>query len=162
MLDMRLLVIGPVVCASLITAAARPAAAGEDGFVVTAVDRQHLADLNRQCTARVLGLASEIESVTRWSNIFLVVGATLAAVGSACAGTLSAKTSRKVAAVVGAFGAIVTVLPKTLKDKEHINQTMVRADAHRNWGEKVFNQLPYLRTSALRRRSVEYVSSRFT
>ena len=133
-----------------------------DAFVLTKDIREQLTHQSDQCQSRIVVLNDQVESVTRWSSIFLVAGAAIAGIGSACAGFLSEASSRKIAALVGALGAVVTVLPKTLKDKDTLTHVLSLADGHKDFGQKVMNEIDYFQTNGLKRRGAEYAAARFT
>jgi hypothetical protein len=78
---------------------------------------ESLAKQQAACEANISYFRGRIDSVTLWSNVFVVTGAVVAAIGSALAGFLKSGSQRKAAAVIGAVGAVVTVLPKILPDR---------------------------------------------
>ena len=74
----------------------------------------------RECDATISTLAARIDRVGLWSNIFMITGAFVAGTGSVLAALLSTAGKRKAAAVAGALGAILSVLPKALPDRADI------------------------------------------
>src|SRR5258707_355608 len=80
--------------------------------------------------------------------VFLVFGSAsaggaTAALGSAFAGFLTKDGHRRAAALLGALGAVITVLPKTLPDKEALQAHLSAAEKHRVLGSKIRNQLGF-------------------
>jgi hypothetical protein len=129
-------------------------ALGKDGL-------QSLALQESQCEARISQLNNDIEVAARWSSIFTITGAIVAGCGAALAGFLSKESTRKTMAVVGALGAVVSVLPKALKDRESMTTVMMAADRHRTSGAKLLGELPFMEDPQLVRESAKYIASRF-
>jgi hypothetical protein len=121
-----------------------------------------LQQQEQECTTNVGYFRARIDSATEWSNIFMVLGATVAALGSALAGFLNSTKQRKVAAVVGALGAVVTVLPKTLPDKQDLQTKLTAAERQRVVGTKVRNQFQFAGPDESLTEAKKYVSARFT
>jgi hypothetical protein len=135
--------------------------------VFVALNAAHAADdaLSQQakaCDDNVAYYRSKIDGVVAWSNVFMVSGAIIAAIGSAFAGVLTKDAHRKAAAVLGALGAVITVLPKTLPDKEALQAHLSAAEKHRVLGEKVRNQLGFAQPGESIVEAQKYASARFT
>lgn len=96
------------------------------------------------------------------ATCFMIGGAIVSAMGAALAGVLKGETQRKVAAVVGAIGAIVTVLPKAPPDKEALQAQLSAAEKHRVFGTKVRNQFQFAKPDESINELQKYVSARFT
>jgi hypothetical protein len=142
-------------------------AAGGFLAVFVALNAAHAADdaLSQQakaCNDNVAYYRSKIDGVVAWSNVFMVSGAIIAALGSAFAGVLTKDAHRKAAAVLGALGAVITVLPKTLPDKEALQVHLSAAEKHRVLGEKVRNQLGFAQPGESIVEAQKYASARFT
>ncbi|MDC0711211.1 AgmX/PglI C-terminal domain-containing protein [Stigmatella sp. ncwal1] len=97
-----------------------------------------------QCDARLETLQQQAESARWVANTFLLIGAAVAAIGSALAGFLTKTGIRKVMAVLGSVGAILAVVPKTLREPTEILARRMAAERHRTVAAKVVLQLPYL------------------
>lgn len=120
------------------------------------------AELAKKCDANVTSLQVKLDRVRMWSNIFMVAGAIVAAFGSASAGLLEKMSQRKVAAVVGAAGAVITVLPATLPDKSELQSRLSLADRHRQSALSVRNQLLFAQADESTTEANKYVSARYT
>jgi hypothetical protein len=96
------------------------------------------------CDARLEVLQQQATSARRTGNILLIVGASIAALGSALAGFLTKAGHRKAMAIIGAVGAVVAVLPKTLDDPTEVLTRRAAAERHRDMALKVKLQLPEL------------------
>jgi hypothetical protein len=96
------------------------------------------------CDARLEVLQQQATSARRTGNILLIVGASIAALGSALAGFLTKSSHRKAMAIIGAVGAVVAVLPKTLDDPTELLTRRAAAERHRDMALKVKLQLPEL------------------
>jgi hypothetical protein len=92
----------------------------------------------------------------------MIFGATTAAVGSALAGFLGTEGRRKSAALVGALGAVLTVLPKALPDKTEFEAKLAAADKHHTVGVKFRNQFVFAKATESLTNAQKYVSARFT
>lgn len=118
--------------------------------------------LARSCESNVGYFRGRIDSALLWGNIFMIGGAIVSASGAAMAGILRGETQRKVAAVVGAIGAIVTVLPKALPDKEALQAQLSAAEKHRVFGAKVRNQFRFAKPDESITELQKYAAARFT
>ncbi|MGC4094557.1 MAG: hypothetical protein QM756_42905 [Polyangiaceae bacterium] len=116
----------------------------------------------KACDANVSYFRGRIDSAVFWGNFFMIGGALVSATGAALAGLLRGDTQRRVAAVVGALGAVVTVLPKTLPDKESLQAQLANAEKHRVLGTKVRNQFQFASPTESIVEAQKYVSARFT
>jgi hypothetical protein len=97
-----------------------------------------------RCDETIEHLRWQLARVTLLGNVFTLVGAGVAALGSAVAGG-STGTKSRIAATIGVIGAITAAVPKTLPDRADIQRKISLADQHRVRGEKTVNQLPYLK-----------------
>ena len=145
-----------MVVASGVFLMARGVSAGNDSI------EDSLSAQRTACAQRMEMLGLQIQSVTIWSGIFMLAGAGVAGVGSACAGFLKGSRARKVAAVVGALGAFISVLPKILPAKEDMLATRFAADKHSTLGNKVLNQIMLARSDELTIEAKKYASARFS
>ncbi|WP_155798150.1 hypothetical protein [Sorangium cellulosum] len=114
------------------------------------------------CNDNVAYFRSRIDGVVMWSSIFMISGAVISATGSALAGFLNSTSRRKTAAIVGALGAVLTVTPKALPDKEHLLTQLSSAEKHRLVGTKIRNQFQFARPGESLVEAQKYVSARFT
>jgi hypothetical protein len=137
-------------------------AAGPSALAQTPGPDDGLSQQADACTANVSYFRTRIDSATTWSTVFMILGATVSAVGSACAGFLNSSAQRKVAAVIGALGAVVTVLPKALPDKQELQTKLTAAERQRVVGTKVRNQFQFVEASESITNAKKYVSARFT
>jgi hypothetical protein len=137
-------------------------AAGTSALAQTPAPGDGLSQQADACTTNVSYFRTRIDSVTTWSTVFMILGATVSAVGSACAGFLNSSAQRKVAAVIGALGAVVTVLPKALPDKQELQTKLTAAERQRVVGTKVRNQFQFVEASESITNAKKYVSARFT
>lgn len=119
-----------------------------------------LAGQSDTCDKNVQMLRSEIDRIVLWSNIFTLSGALVAAIGSTLAAFLTNGLQRKVGAVIGALGAVICVLPKTLADKEMIHSKMAAADRHRVVAAKVRSQLPFAASGQSTSEAKKYAAAR--
>ena len=115
-----------------------------------------------QCEASIAHFREKVDTTTTLSNVFLLGGALISAIGAALAGILNANTQRKVAAVLGAAGAVATVLPKALPNGESLYTDLVHAEQHRRAATKVRNQFQFARPDESLVEAQKYVSARFT
>jgi len=125
-------------------------------------DTGALDQLAIACDGRINDLSAQIASVNTWANVFMILGAVVAATGSALAGFLREDRSRKLGAVAGALGAVISVLPKALPDKSALQELLTSAGKHRLVGLKVQAQLPYLQNADFIRENEKYATARFT
>ncbi|AGP38650.1 hypothetical protein [Sorangium cellulosum] len=114
------------------------------------------------CNKNVEYFQSRVDSVVTWSNVFMIAGALISATGSALAGFLNSASRRKAAAIVGALGAVLTVTPKALPDKEKLLASLGAAEKHRLVGMKIRNQFQFARPGESLVDAQKYVSARFT
>jgi hypothetical protein len=114
------------------------------------------------CQANVDYLRGKFDQTTFWSSIFIISGAVAAGVGSAAAGFLSKEGQRKAGAVVGALGAVLTVLPQALPDKAAIAAKLAAADKHHTIGAKFRNQFVFASADENTTEAEKYASARFT
>ena len=113
------------------------------------------------CDARVRSIKTQLDDTDAKANMFMISGAVLAAVGSALAGFLQGTSIRRVSAVVGALGGVVSVLPKTLPDRAEVQSLLLRADRHRTTGEKVRGQITFLNDENYAQVCRQYVIARY-
>ncbi|MGO9837841.1 MAG: hypothetical protein ACLP1X_26940, partial [Polyangiaceae bacterium] len=78
------------------------------------------------------------------------------------AGFLGKAGQRKSAAVVGALGAVLTVLPKALPERQDLEAKLSAADKHHTVGAKFRNQFIFANPSESLTEAQKYVSARFT
>ncbi|WP_437567895.1 hypothetical protein [Sorangium sp. So ce542] len=116
----------------------------------------------KACNDNVAYFRSRVDDVVMWSNIFMITGAVISATGSALAGFLNSAGRRKAAAIVGALGALLTVTPKALPDKERLLVSLSSAEKHRLVGTKIRNQFQFARPDEPLVDAQKYVSARFT
>ncbi|WP_437285647.1 hypothetical protein [Sorangium sp. So ce406] len=116
----------------------------------------------KACNDNVAYFRSRVDSVVMWSNVFMIAGAVISAVGSGLAGFLNSAGRRKAAAIVGALGAVLTVTPKALPDKERLLASLSSAEKHRLVGTKIRNQFQFARPDESLVDAQKYVSARFT
>ncbi|XXX74130.1 hypothetical protein WMF30_41445 [Sorangium sp. So ce134] len=116
----------------------------------------------KACNDNVAYFRSRIDDVVLWSNVFMIAGAIISAVGCGLAGFLNSAGRRKAAAVVGALGAVLTVTPKALPDKERLLTSLSSAEKHRLVGTKMRNQFQFARPDESLVDAQKYVSARFT
>jgi hypothetical protein len=114
------------------------------------------------CGQRIQNLRIELSDAVFWSNTFMITGAVLAAVGSVSAGLLNKGNQRKIAAIVGGSGAVLTVLPKALPDREAISARLAAAEKHQQLGMLVNNQLPFAKPNESLVEAQKYVSARYS
>lgn len=129
---------------------------------VSAADTDALSLQAKACDDNVMYFRGKIDGVVTWTNSFMIAGAIIAALGSAFAGFLSKENLRRTAAVLGALGAVITVLPKTLPDKEVLQAHLSAAEKHRVLGAKVRNQLAFAAPDESILQAQKYSSARFT
>jgi hypothetical protein len=98
----------------------------------------------KKCEVHLEALQQQADTARLLSNTFLLLGAAVAGVGSALAGFLTKTGIRKVMAIVGAVGAVLAVVPKTLKDPSEIVGRRMAGERHRIVAAKVVLQLAYL------------------
>jgi hypothetical protein len=103
-----------------------------------------LAGLQKQCDAQLRSYDAKIAHDRTLANVLLLLGAATAAVGSAAAGFVSHGTARKVSAIVGAVGAVLAIVPKTLPDPQELNQKKLTASQHAVLGRKCLVEVPFL------------------
>ena len=96
-----------------------------------------------ECTAKIAALTQSLDQTMWWASFFLILGAVVAATGSSVAGFVDKSTLRKVAAVCGSIGAVVSVIPSVLPNAAQLREKLEATDRHRTVGEKVFAQLSY-------------------
>ncbi|WP_438002514.1 hypothetical protein WMF26_44155 [Sorangium sp. So ce185] len=121
-----------------------------------------LEEQEKACNDNVTYFRSRVDNVVMWSSIFMITGAVISATGSALAGFLNSNSRRKAAAIVGALGAVLTVTPKVLPDKEHLLASLSSAEKHRLVGTKIRNQFQFARPGESLVDAQKYVSARFT
>ncbi len=92
----------------------------------------------------------------------MIAGALMSGTGAVFAAFLSTSNQRKAAALVGALGAVVTVLPKALPSKEALSEHLNAAERHRLLGTKVRNQFQFAEPDESLTTAKKYVSARFT
>jgi hypothetical protein len=129
---------------------------------MSAAETDALARQAKACDDNVAYFRGHLDSAIAWTNTFMIAGALIAALGSAFAGFLSKEEFRRIAAVLGAVGAVITVLPKTLPDKEKLQAHLSAAEKQRVLGAKVQNQLGFARPGESIVEAQKYVSARFT
>jgi hypothetical protein len=130
--------------------------------VVSAAGADALSQQAKSCDDNVSYFRNKIDGVVAWTNVCLILGAITAALGSACAGFLPKDGLRKAAALLGALGAVLTVIPKTLADKDTLQAHLAAAEKHRVLGSKVRNQLAFARPDESVIEAQKYASARFT
>jgi hypothetical protein len=113
------------------------------------------------CDKKLESYDSQARSAKLTNDVLLITGAIIAAFGSALGGFLRKDNQRKVAAVVGAIGAVLAVFPKTLPDPAQLRATYYTAGKHRDAGVRVMVQLNYFQHESFRRLLDEYVVARF-
>jgi len=114
-----------------------------------------------QCMSCIDGLKRQLANVSLLGNVFTLVGAAMAAIGSVVAGASSGGKKSWIAGIVGVAGAIVTALPKTLPDRADIQRRISLADQHRVSGEKTMRQLSLLSDPSSATEWEKYAISRF-
>jgi hypothetical protein len=130
--------------------------------VASAADPDEFYEERSLCAARIETLNRAIRSSTLWGNVFLICGAVSAATGSALAGFLKNDKARKSAAVIGAIGAVVSVVQtKVVPEKDALQAQLLASDRHRSVAEKVRAELPYLDGTSFVRENKKYVVARF-
>jgi hypothetical protein len=123
---------------------------------------EQIARQEASCVGNISYIHAKIDQIVLWSDIFMIFGAVVAAIGSASAGFLKSGTQRKVAAVVGAVGAVVTILPKMLPDRADWDRRLASAEKHHTVGEKFNSQLVFAQPGESIVDAQKYVSARFT
>jgi hypothetical protein len=118
------------------------------------------SDFN-QCMTCIDGLKKQLAHVSMLGNVFTLVGAAMAAIGSVVAGASKGGKQSWIAGFVGVTGAIVTALPKTLPDRAELQQRISLADQHRVSGEKTMRQLSLLGDGNAAPEWERYAISRF-
>lgn len=124
-------------------------------FALTIVGPQASADSDSPVMERISTLRSRCEDcLTSYksradrsrfvANLMLLLGAGLAATGSALAGFLTKTKLRKVAAVTGAIGGLVAVIPKLFPDPGEEMSKYTRAARHRDIAVKITDVIPTL------------------
>lgn len=103
-----------------------------------------IEEMAKRCTARTAAHSMRAQRAQSQANVLLLLGATIAAVGSALAGFLSNQQLRKVTSVAGALGAILSVVPKTLEQPEVIRELHRNASAHEHAASKIVHQLGFV------------------
>jgi hypothetical protein len=116
----------------------------------------------KACEDNVSYFRTQIDHVIAWSNAFMIAGALTAGAGSVFAAVLTKDAHRKAAAFVGALGALITVLPKTLPDKEALQLHLSAAEKHHILGAKVYNQIAFAQADESVVDAKKYASARFT
>lgn len=129
-----------VFCLAVLLAAV--VAHADEGMPPPAADQ--LGSLIMKCETRLDQLQQQATDARRNGNILLIIGASVAALGSALAGFLTKTRHRKAMAIIGAMGAVLAVLPKTLDDPTELLTRRAAAERHRDMALKVTLQLPYL------------------
>ena len=124
-------------------------------------EAKELDKLRAECEAKLDEYSWRAERSKLASNILLITGAVIAAAGSALAGFLTKSKMRKAAAITGALGAVVAVVPKTLPDATELMQRHDRAGKHRDAGRKVLYQLSEIGDDKYIPTCREYVIARF-
>src|SRR5258707_4385627 len=99
------------------------------------------------CNAKLESYDAHARSAKRAADLLLIAGVIIAGVGSALAGFVRKTSVRKIAAVAGALGAVLAVIPKTLDDPAELRGLYVAAGKHRDAGLKVMAQLGYLKSA---------------
>jgi hypothetical protein len=118
-------------------------------------------DLGRaECSKSVDTVKRQLAHVTLLGNVFTLLGAGVAALGSIAAGATSGKKSI-IAGAVGVAGAIVSALPKTLPDRAVLQAKISLADQHRIHGEKTIRELPFLHDEPFVVECRKYAVARF-
>jgi hypothetical protein len=131
-------------------AAASPEA---DAIIETALKR---------CAARIEAHSRRATSARHAANILLVVGASTAALGSALAGFLTKAKLRKAMAIVGAAGAVLAVVPKTLDDPGEVRVLQKNAERHHDVAVKVQRQFIFFEDLTYKKRLAQYVIARLS
>jgi hypothetical protein len=116
----------------------------------------------QSCDANVAYFRSKLDTVILWSSVFMIAGALISATGSALAGFLPQNRQRKIAAIAGAIGAVVTILPKALPNKDDLQAKMAAAEKHPVIGAKIRNQTPFAEPGETLTEVQKYASARFT
>jgi len=115
----------------------------------------------QQCVTCIDGLKSQLSHVSMLGNVFTLVGAAMAAIGSVVAGASKGGKQSWIAGFVGVAGAIVVALPKTLPDRADIQRRISLADQHRVSGEKTMRQLSLISDAAAVTEGEKYAIARF-
>jgi hypothetical protein len=135
---------------------------GLSASIASAGEPEEFHEERSLCAARIEKLDHAIRSSTLWGNVLLICGAASAAIGSALAGFLKNEKARKSAAIIGAVGAVVSVIQtKVVPEKDVLQAQLLAADRHRSVAEKVRGQLPYLDGPSFIRENKKYVVARF-
>jgi hypothetical protein len=136
------------------------------GFALPArAEPSHEDILTKQeaaCENNVQDLRGRVDKAVLWSNVFMIAGAIVSALGAGLAGFLSNEAQRKTAAVVGALGAVLTVMPKALPDKSDLEAKLSAADKHHTVGVKIRNQFAFASANESLTNAEKYASARFT
>jgi hypothetical protein len=114
------------------------------------------------CLDNIANLQRRLDWTVFWGNVSMLAGAATAALGSALAGFLGTDGQRRSAAVVGALGAVLTVVPRALPDKTELHSQLANADKHHTVGAKFRNQFAFARADESLTQAQKYVSARFT
>ncbi len=121
------------------------------GVAAPAANPELQIDVLRQRCFKRLEKFEQEESASRVAgNILLLAGASIGALGSALAGFLNKARLRKAMAIIGALGAVITVIPRTLDAPEELKQRREMAHIHSAWAAKVHHQIQYLDEEAKR------------
>jgi TonB family protein len=117
------------------------------------------ASLTR-CEARLAAHLAKAESTQRTANVLLVVGALVAALGNALAPFLKKAPLRKATAVLGAIGAVMAVVPKTLDEPAKFRTLHANAERHRDIAVKVHMQFSLITDAEAKAVLSKYVIAR--
>jgi hypothetical protein len=124
---------------------------------------ESLSNQASDCHVSIVIWQARLEQAVFWSNVLMIAGAIVSATGAGLAAFLNKKAQRRAAAVVGAIGALLTVLPKALPDKADLQGKLAAADKHRTIAEKVVNQFRFgAPTEDDRVEAEKYASARYT
>lgn len=114
------------------------------------------------CDANIAYFRAAMDRSVLWSNASMILGALMSGTGAVFAAFLSASSQRKAAALIGALGAVISVLPKALPSQEALAARLAAAERHRLLGTKVRNQFQFAEPDESLTSAKKYVSARFT
>jgi hypothetical protein len=140
------------------------AAAGLIGTLMALSAIAEAADIDMgfdRCVDCIDRLKKQLAQVTFLGNLFTLVGAALAALGSGVAGLTKNPRLSWIAGLVGVVGAVTTAAPKTLTDRAEIQRKISLADQHRVHGEKTMRQISLLHDSGAAGQCEQYAIARF-
>lgn len=113
-----------------------------------------------RCEARLQAHLAQADSARRTANALLIIGAVVAALGNALAPFLKKASHRKTMAVLGALGAVLAVVPKTLDDPATFKALHDNAERHRDVAVKVQRQIGFVSESEAKSALTKYVIAR--